>query len=122
MNLELDIRVRLSLYWLIIMINMIYNDIFSIIVEIVNGGAINIPGDVTIVMTIAAVLTNIPIFMILLSRILNDKFNRIANIGAGFFTIIYVIGGGSTAPHYIIIAGIEIILAILIIITAWSWD
>ena len=121
MKSTLDMRTKLSLLWIIIMINMIYNDIFLIIVELVNGNTLDIPGDVVIVMAIAAILTNIPIFMILLSRILNYKANRILNITAGFFTIIYVIGGGDPAPHYIIIAAIETILAGIIIVSAWRW-
>ena len=122
MNSKLDTKTKLSLLWIVIMINMIYNDIFSIIVEMVNGKTLDIPGDVTVVMAIAAIITNIPIFMILLSRVLNYKVNRILNITAGFFTIIYIIGGGDTAPHYIIIASIETILAIIIIVTAWKWE
>ena len=43
---------------------------------------------------LAAVFTNIPILMILLSRILLYKINRITNILAGILVIIYVIGGG----------------------------
>ena len=122
MNSKLDTKTKLSLLWIVIMINMIYNDIFSIIVEMVNGNTLDIPGDVIVVMGIAAILTNIPIFMILLSRVLNYKVNRILNITAGFFTIIYIIGGGDTAPHYIIIASIETILAVIIIVTAWKWE
>ena len=121
MKSKLDIRVKLSLYWVVIMINMIYNDIFSIMVELVNRNTPDIPGDVKIIMAIAAIVTNIPIFMILLSRILKYKINRILNIVAGFLTIIYVIGGGEIVPHYIIVATIETVLAIIIVITAWKW-
>ena len=103
------------------MINMIYNDIYSIMVELVNKDTLNIPGDVEIIMAVAAVLTNIPIFMILLTRLLKYKTSRLLNIIAGFFTIIYVVGGGDAAPHYIVVAAIEVVLAIIIIVTAWRW-
>jgi hypothetical protein len=56
--------------------------------------------------------------MIYFSRSLDFKINRILNIIAGFITIVFVIGGGSLAPHYIICASIEVIL---IISTAWKW-
>jgi len=36
-------------------------------------------------------------------------------------TLIYVIGGGDYAPHYIIIASIETALLITIIIYSWKW-
>ena len=121
MKNKIETKVFISTLWIILMINMIYNDIYSIMVELVNKNTLDIPGDVKIVMAIAAIITNIPIFMILLSRILSYKINRILNIIAGLLTIIYIVGGGDLAPHYIIIATIEIIILVIIIITAWRW-
>ena len=43
------------------------------------------------------------------------------NIIAAIITIIYVIGGGSSTPHYIIIASIEVGLLFVIIWSAWKW-
>lgn len=121
-NKKIDMKVKLSTLWIVLLINMIYADIYSIIVEIAKGGHLEeIPGEVKIVMAIAAIVTNIPILMIYLSRVLNYKANRRANIAVGIFTIIYVIGGGSLAPHYIIIATIEVFLALIIISSAWKW-
>lgn len=121
MDKKIDIRVKLSLLWIVIMINMVFNDILSIMIHLENPEPLGIPFDIRTVMAVAALVTNIPIFMILLSRILKYKWNRILNIAAGFFTIIYVIGGGDLAPHYIIIAAIETLLAITIIVMAWKW-
>ncbi|WP_407946141.1 DUF6326 family protein [Paenibacillus athensensis] len=47
---------------------------------------------------LAAVLVEVPIAMVLLSRFLKQGIHRWANIIAGAFTILYVIGGGSVAP------------------------
>lgn len=116
-----DVKVKLSTLWIVVLINMIFADIFSIMVELVNNNTLDIPGDVKIVMAIAAIVTNIPILMIYLSRTLPYRSNRLANIAAGIFTIIYVIGGGDYAPHYIIIACIEIVLLLLIIVKSWKW-
>ncbi|MCP4438257.1 MAG: hypothetical protein GY810_04870 [Aureispira sp.] len=116
-----DIRVKLSTLWIVILINMIFADIFSILVELVNKNTLEIPGEVTLVMAIAAIITNIPIMMIYFSRVLKYKVNRLANIVAAIFTIIYVIGGASLTPHYIMIATIEVILLLLIIFNAWKW-
>jgi len=55
------------------------------------------------------------------SRIFEYKVNRIVNIIAAIFTIIYVIGGGDTATHYFIIATIEIIFLIMIIVYSVKW-
>ena len=117
----IDMRVRLSTLWIVVMINMIFADIFSIMIELVNGNTLNIPGDVKTVMAIAALVTNVPILMIYLSRVMSFKINRIVNMIAAVFTMIYVVGGGDFAPHYIIIASIEVIVLLLIVVYAWKW-
>ena len=48
---------------------------------------------------LAAVLAEVPIAMIVLSRVLKHRANRWANIVAGVITIAYVAGGSSTYPH-----------------------
>jgi hypothetical protein len=112
----------LSALWIVLIINMIYNDIFSIIVEVVNkGGFQDIPGEVKTVMAIAAIVTNLPIMMVFFSRVLKYKINRLLNIIVGIFTIIYIWGGMSAHPHYIIVASIETVLALAIIRIAWQW-
>jgi hypothetical protein len=116
-----EMKERLSTLWIVVLINMVYADIFSIIVELVNKNTLNIPGDVKTMMAIAAIVTNIPILMIYFSRTLAYKTNRMVNIIAAILTIIYVIGGGDTAPHYLIIATIEVILLIVIIVYSIKW-
>jgi hypothetical protein len=120
--MKIDPKIELSTLWIVVMFNMILADIFSIMVELVNKNTIDIPGDVNTVMAIAAVITCIPILMIYLSRVLPYKPNRLINIIAAIFTIIYVVGGGDTAPHYVIIASFEVILLIMIVIKSWKWS
>ncbi len=114
-------KVKLSTLWIVVMFNMIFADIFTIMVEFIDKNLLDIPGEVKLVMAIAAVVTNIPILMIYFSRILPYKSNRILNMVAGIFTIIYVIGGGNVTPHYIIIASLEVILLLMIVVNAWKW-
>jgi hypothetical protein len=116
-----DMKVKLSTLWIVVMMNMIYADIYSIMIELVNKDTLNIPGDVKVIMAIAAIVTNIPILMIYLSRVLKYEANRRVNIIAGILTIIYVIGGGDLAPHYFIVASIEIIILLVIIVNSWKW-
>ena len=111
-------KITLVLLWIVILLNMLFADIFSIMVQFVNGNVIEIPIDITIAMTIAAIFTNIPIFMILLSWILPNKLNKRTNCIASVLTIIYVVGGGVNLPHYYIIAGIEIVLLITVFLIA----
>lgn len=116
-----DIKIKLSTLWIVVMMNMIFADIFSIMVELVNKNTLAIIGEVKVTMAIAAIVTNIPILMIYFSRFLPYKSNRLSNIIAGIFTIIYIIGPGDTALHYIIIASIEVIILLIIIVNAWKW-
>lgn len=117
----MDVRVKLSTLWIVVLFNLLFADILSIMVELVNKNTLNIIGEVTTTMAIAAVVTNIPILMIYFSRSLKHKTNRILNMVAGAITILFVVGGGSLAPHYIICAGVEVIVLIIIIWTAWKW-
>jgi hypothetical protein len=117
-----DRKVILSTLWIVVMFNMVFADIYSIMVELVNKNTLSgILGEVMTVMAVAAIITNIPILMIFLSRVLSYKTNRLINIIAAAFTILYVVGGGSTAPHYIIAATIEVIILLYIIWNAWNW-
>lgn len=111
----------LSTLWIVVMLNMIFADIYSIMVILVSTSSIEIPGEVKTIMAMAAVLTNIPIMMILFSRILRYRINRMINIIAGVLTIFYVVGMGDRAPHYIIAATIEVVLLLIIIVLAWRW-
>lgn len=117
----MDTKNKLSTLWVILLFNMIYADIYSIIIELVGGHILDIPGEVYSIMAIAALLTNIPILMVFFSRYLVYKVNRPANLGAALFTILYIIGGGDTAPHYLIVGSIEVVLLITIIVIAWRW-
>jgi len=63
----------------------------------------------------------IPIAMIVLSRLLKHKANRWANIIAGAITILWVIGGGNTSVSYVFFATIEVACMALIIWCAWKW-
>jgi len=111
----------LSGLWIILMINMIFNDIFTIMVELDKWQRPEFIADAKMLMLIAAFVTNIPIVMIFLSRFLHYTINRWLNICVGIFTIIYVWGGMMSYPHYIAVAAIETIIALFIIGIAWKW-
>lgn len=114
-------KLLLVLLWITVLFNMVFADIFSIMVEFVNGDTIEIPFDVLTVMAIAALVSNIPILMILMSWILPHKMNKWTNIIASILTILYIIGGGSLLPHYLIIGTIEVVLLIIVMVVAFRW-
>ena len=68
-----------------------------------------------------AIMMEISIVMILLSRVLKDRVNRWLNIVASIITIVFVVGGGSPYPHYIFLAAVEVVCLLLIIWFAWQW-
>ena len=111
--------------WAFVMLNMIYADILSfmnadVLKQIMAGRADQIAITPEFLL-LAAVLTEIPIAMVVLSQVLPMPVNRWANMIAGVFTIVYVIGLGTAAPHYIFLAGLEILACVYITWVAWSW-
>ncbi|MFC2152226.1 DUF6326 family protein [Bacteroidota bacterium] len=121
---KMDMKVKLSTLWIFVMINMIMADI----VGFMNPGALEsiIKGDVDVQITqelllIFSVLLEIPILMIVLSRVLNYKANRWTNIIASVITILFVVWGGTTSLSYIFFASIEVVTMLLITWYAWKW-
>lgn len=125
-NSELvNVKSRLSTLWVFVVLNMLYADTLSLmdktfLDQVISGhaGSIHITSSFLL---LAAVMLEIPIAMIFLSRVLSVKVNRPANIAAAVITILFVIGGGSTAPHYVFLATMEIVGMLLIIRYAWRW-
>ena len=115
-----DMKVRLSTLWIFVMFNMVFADI----VGFLNPGTLEemMAMKPTQGMLLAfSILLEIPIAMIVLSRLLKYKANRWANIIAGALTILWVIGGGNTSVSYVFFATIEVACMVLIIWCAWKW-
>jgi hypothetical protein len=120
-----DMKVRLSTLWIVVMFNMAFADIFSFMhPDFLQQAMAGSAGQIQVTpafLVVAAIFVEIPIAMIILSRVFKYGVNRWANIIASIITIVFVIGGGSTAPHYIFFAAIEILCMALIIWWAWKW-
>jgi len=115
-----DMQVKLSTLWVFVMFNMLSADILSFMLP----GFLEQAGEMQVTqgfMLVAAILMEIPISMIVLSRLLAYKANRWANIVAAVITIAFVIGGGSVTPHYLFIGTVEVLCMFLIIWLAWRW-
>ena len=94
-----DKRARFSLLWVFVMLNMVYADILTFMMagtlkDILAGhvGQIEFTPDFLL---LAAVMTEVPIAMVVLSLVLPHRAARWANIGAAVFTVAYVWGMGS---------------------------
>jgi len=119
-----DMKVKLSTLWIVVLFNIAFADI----VGFIHPGALEqiMTGEVGFELTqglllVFSILLEIPIAMIFLSRVLNYRANRWANIIAGVITILFVIGGGSNTLSYIFFATIEVVCLSLIIWYAWKW-
>ena len=123
-----DTKVILSTLWIFVMFNYIYADIISLFdsetIEMVLSGSM---GDIDITPGFlfgAAILMEIPIVMVILSRVLKYKVNRWANIiAASIKTIITVMTMflGALSLYYTFFNVVEIISTCLIIWIAWKW-
>jgi hypothetical protein len=105
------------------MINMLKADILSLYIPGAMEEVAKTAGDtpLTQLMLGGAIMMEISIVMILLSRVLPYRVNRWANIITSIITILFVVGGGASYPHYIFIATVEVICLLLIIWFAWKW-
>jgi hypothetical protein len=117
----MDIRHKLSLLWIFLLLNMTYADILSLmdaaspIRNIMAGAAMPTGG-----LLAGAVMMETSIIMILLSQVLNRSANRLTNIIVGIINIPYIITGGH-GLYYIFFTSIEVASLLMIIWFAWKW-
>ncbi|MBI9108877.1 MAG: hypothetical protein JEZ04_19195 [Spirochaetales bacterium] len=117
---NVDMKVILSTLWIFVMFNMVFADIIGFL----NPGALEemmALEPMPMFLLVFSVLVEIPIAMIVLSRILQFRINRWVNIVACAITILWVIGGGNTSGSYLFFATIEVACMLLIIWFAWTW-
>ncbi len=118
-------KARLSTLWIFVMFNMTFADIIGFLEPGVL--ATLMAGDVGFdltpaVMVVISLVQAMPIAMILLSRLLDYRANRWANMVAAVITLLYITGGGSwNRASYIVFATLEILALGYIIWVAWHW-
>jgi hypothetical protein len=124
-----DMKAVLSTLWIFVMFNYLYCDLISNMDSAALKGYLE--GHVGSIqvnqefMLGAAVLMEIPIAMVLLSRVLKFGVNRWANIIAGTIMVLvqissFFFGTGPTL-HYIFYSIIEIACTAFIVWFAWNW-
>ena len=122
MKNSINTQTKISILWIIVMLNMAYADILGLYIPGTLEELVAFAGGFSIayIMLIAAIAHQIPVVMIFLSHVLNNKLNKYLNISAAVLMIIYVVGGGITLPHYIFLATIEVLCMLYIIKLAYS--
>lgn len=122
---KFDTKILLSTLWIAVMLNMLKADILSLNIpgaaeEVVKTAA-SAGASIPQLMLVGAVMGELALVMIVLSRVLKYGINRWVNIIVGIITIAYIWGGMASYPHYIFIATVETICLLLIVGFAWTW-
>jgi len=124
-----DVKATLSTLWLFATLNYIYCDVVTLMdpVYLRKLLATGEVGSIRITQGFllgASVLVEIPIAMVLLSRILKYRANRWANIIAGtVMTVVQILSlfVGTSTIYYEFFSAIEIACTALIVWYAWRW-
>ena len=127
-----DTKERLSLLWIFALLNYLYADVVALFAIV--GSQDPAPHLTQWGLLGAAVLMEIPIAMILASRLLPLRANRLANIIAGgiltlvngFLTFVLPLANGDWHEQmflpYMFFGTIETVCTLVIIRRAWTWS
>ena len=123
-----DKKALFSTLWVFLMFNYLYADVMglmdSTLLRQYLTGAVNgmtVDGQMLFA---AAILMELPIAMIVLSRICSDRVVRVLNIVAGSIKALVVFATlfvGHPQSYYVFFAAIEVVVAAGIVVTAARW-
>jgi hypothetical protein len=123
-------KVALPLLWVFMMLNYLYCNVLSlldpanlkdVLAGHAAGGSVQITPEFLLA---SAVLMEIPMVMILLSRVLGHGAARWANVvAAAFMTLVQVgsLGAGTPTSYYLFFSAIEVGTLVLIAVLALRW-
>ncbi len=117
----IDPKVKLSLLWIFVILNMAYADILSLMdpTSIIRGIMVGAPMPAGGLL-LGAIVMETSIAMVVLSWVLNYKVNRWVTSIIGVFMIWQIIIGGH-GPYYVFFATVEVACIMLIIWFSWKW-
>lgn len=118
----LEMKTRLSTLWIFTLLNVIFRDIHEFVrpgflEELMTG--VQVTDEF---MLVSGIMLEIPIVMVILSRVLAYRVNRWANIIVAVCAIGLILIN-NTAPDLdnIFFAAVEIVSLVLIVWYAWKW-
>ena len=115
---KIETQTLLSTLWIFVLLNMIFRDLHQLgkpgFIQEIMSGVVNGVKITEELMLFGGVLAVIPISMVLLSRILDDKANKWANIIAGIITLLVY---ASAAPY----ADMDDVFFMIIEVAAILW-
>lgn len=126
---KMDVQTKLSLLWIFVTVNYIFCDVFTLMYseelkQILSGTTGAFKMTQSFLLTFAIIM-EIPMVMIVLSRILKYRVNRIISITAGILltliqaTSLFV---GRPTLHYIFFSVVEIATTLFIVWIALKWN
>jgi hypothetical protein len=127
-DVKINIKIKLSLLWVTLMLFYIYADILGfytpgVIEKVVSGEIEGVQITEGFLLSMAIWMA-IPSVMVFLSLTLKANANRLLNIIAGFVSII-ALGAtffvGEFSPRYMFQAIVEGVLMVWIVWHAWKW-
>lgn len=124
-----DPRTVLPVLWVFAVLNYLYCDVLGLMHAPDLQGFLN--GEVggmsitTGFLLGAGVLMEIPIAMVLVSRLAPRRAARPASIVAGALMTVVQLGslgfGSDVTPHYLFFSAVEVTATIAVVVVAWSW-
>ncbi|MBK8801333.1 MAG: hypothetical protein IPN71_04625 [Fibrobacteres bacterium] len=123
------IRLKLSMLWIFVVANYLYCDVLSLMDPtflrvLLQGGPPGLPMTESFLLY-AGMLMEIPMAMIVVSRLLEHRANRWLNLVAGALMAMVQIGsfwmGTGPTLHYVFFSAVEIAILASIVWTAWKW-
>lgn len=126
MLVTMERKAILSTLWIFVLFNMIFRDIHELfrpglLAEMMTGTVNGVQMNDGLLL-LAAVMLEVAIAMVVLSRVLKYSLNRWANISAGAITILLVVVNNTTPDlDDIFFATIQVLALSLIIWYAWRW-
>jgi Family of unknown function (DUF6326) len=128
MSIKMNRKPLLSTLWVFVTLNYLYCDLIglmdaSLLKQYLTGNVEGMEINESFLLY-AGILMEIPIAMVLLSRILPDRPNAWANIGAAFIKTIVMLLTlfiGKATSYYCFFAVIEILTTVFIIVYGIKW-
>jgi len=121
----LDMKARLSTLWIFALLNVIFRDIHEFfrpgMLDELLTGVVNGVTMTEEMLLVAGILLEIPILMVILSRVLTYRWNRLANLIAPVLTVVAVVANGVNDLDDMWFIGVVIITLLVIMWTAWRW-
>ena len=121
----MDRKATLSTAWIFVLLNVIFRDLHELfrpgMLAEMTTGTVNGVQVTEQTLLLAGVLLEIPIAMVILSRVLSRPVNRWANIVGAVLAIPLLLSAVPSDLDDIFFAGVEVVTLVLIIWYAWRW-